>query len=103
MLSEQVTAGLAASVTQAVQFAHSHGMALRLTEVNTVSCGNDASVAGSFATALWTPDALFEMIKVGVDGVSWEVRPRTGMRRSSSPALGSRRVPSCTASQCSPT
>ena len=78
MLSEQVTAGLAASVTQAVQFAHSHGMALRLTEVNTVSCGNDAGVAGSFATALWTPDALFEMIKVGVDGVSWEVRPKNG-------------------------
>ena len=78
LLSEQVTAGLAASVTQAVQFAHSHGMALRLTEVNTVSCGNDAGVAGSFATALWTPDALFEMIKVGVDGVSWEVRPKNG-------------------------
>jgi hypothetical protein len=78
MLSEQVTAGLAASVTQAVQFAHSHGMALRLTEVNTVSCGNDAGVAGSFATALWTPDALFEMIKVGVGGVSWELRPKNG-------------------------
>ena len=78
LLSEQVTAGLAASVSGAVAFAHSHGMALRLTEVNTVSCGNDAGVAGSFATALWTPDALFEMVKVGVDGVSWEVRPDNG-------------------------
>jgi len=76
MLNEQVTAGLAASVVQAVQFAHSHGMGLRLTEVNTISCGGDPGVAESFATALWTPDALFEMIKIGVDGVSWELRPK---------------------------
>ena len=37
-------------------------------------CGGDASVAESFATALWAPDALLELMKVGVDGVNWHIR-----------------------------
>jgi hypothetical protein len=52
-------------------------MSLRLTEVNSISCGGNRGVADSFATALWAPDALFEMIEAGVDGVSWHVRPGT--------------------------
>ncbi len=75
MLGEGSSAGLANSVRSAVQFAHSRHEALRLTEVNSISCGGNKGVANSFATALWAPDALFSMIQAGVDSVSWHIRP----------------------------
>jgi hypothetical protein len=31
----------------------------------------------SFATALWAPDVLFELIRAGVNSVSWHIRPST--------------------------
>ena len=77
MLREAATAGLAGTVAPAVSFAHTRRMALWLTEMNSVSCGGNAGVADSFATALWAPDALFEMIRAGVDRVSWHLRPDT--------------------------
>jgi hypothetical protein len=77
LLQEAASAGLARSVRTAAAFAHVHHMTLRLSEVNSVSCGGNAGVADSFATALWAPDALFEMFRAGVDGVSWHIRPNT--------------------------
>ena len=77
LLGEASSAGLAGTVRGAVALAHSNHMALRLTEVNSVSCGGNSGVTDSFATALWAPDALFEMIRAGVDGVSWHIRPAT--------------------------
>ena len=60
----------------AVEFAHSRHEALRLTkEVNSISCGGNTGVADSFATALWAPDALFELIQAGANSVSWHIRP----------------------------
>jgi hypothetical protein len=32
-------------------------------------------VSNTFATALWAPDALFELLRAGVDGVNVHVRP----------------------------
>jgi hypothetical protein len=75
ILNETSSAGLAASVRSAVTFAHSRHQALRLTEVNSISCGGNVGVANTFATALWAPDTLFEMIRAGVDSVSWHIRP----------------------------
>ncbi len=75
MLGEGSSAGLANSVRSAVEFAHSRHEALRLTEVNSISCGGNKGVANAFATALWAPDALFSMIQAGVDSVSWHIRP----------------------------
>ena len=34
-------------------------------------------MANSFATALWAPDVLFELLNAGVDGVNWHIRPST--------------------------
>jgi hypothetical protein len=42
--------------------------------MNSVSCGGNEGVADSFATALWAPDALFELMRAGVDGVNWHIR-----------------------------
>jgi Glycosyl hydrolase family 79 C-terminal beta domain len=74
MLSPAASAGLAGTVRGAVLYAHVRHQALRLTEVNSISCGGNTGVADSFATALWAPDALFEMISEGVNGVSWHIR-----------------------------
>lgn len=75
MLNESASAGLANTVRDAVAFAHARHQDLRLTEVNSISCGGNPGVANTFAIALWAPDALFEMIRAGVDSVSWHIRP----------------------------
>ena len=74
MLSPAASAGLAGTVRSAVIYARAEHQALRLTEVNSISCGGNKGVADSFATALWAPDALFQMISEGVAGVSWHIR-----------------------------
>jgi Glycosyl hydrolase family 79 C-terminal beta domain len=47
-----------------------------LTELNSVTCGGKKGVSDTFATALWAPDALFELLRAGVDGVNVHVRAR---------------------------
>jgi hypothetical protein len=55
--------------------AHVVGQLLRVTEMNSMSlCGVNPPIAESFATALWAPDALLEMVKAGIDGVNWHIR-----------------------------
>jgi hypothetical protein len=70
ILSPATSAGLADSVVPYVADAHAHGEAIRIDEINTVSCGGAAGVSNAFVSALWTVDALFEMARVGVDGVN---------------------------------
>ncbi len=70
--------GLAKTALPTLTFARRHGMKVRINEINTVSCGGVPGVTNTFATALWTPDALFEMITTGVSGVNWETRPNIG-------------------------
>jgi hypothetical protein len=77
LLSEQATEGLAGTVVRAVAYAHAHDQQLRVDEINSISCGGHVGVANGFVTALWAPDALLEMVRAGVDGVNWEVRPGT--------------------------
>ncbi len=69
--------GLAASVAPWVRFAHARGKGLRVSEINSVSCGRDGGVANAFASALWSTDTLFSMVRVGVNSVSWHIRPGT--------------------------
>ena len=38
--------------------------------MNTIGCGSDRAVGESFASALWALDSLFNMARVGVDGVN---------------------------------
>jgi hypothetical protein len=74
LLSEHATAGTAQTLTPAVRFAHRAGLPFRLTELNSVTCGGLAGVSNTFATALWAPDALFELLHAHVDGVNVHVR-----------------------------
>ncbi len=70
LLSAYTSRGLAASVARYVALARARGLALRIDEMNTISCGYDPSVGYSFASALWAVDTLFAMADVGVDGVN---------------------------------
>ena len=48
---------------------------LRIDEINTDSCGAAPGVSNAFVSALWALDALFEMARVGVDGVNIHTYP----------------------------
>ncbi len=74
LLSERSSAGMADSVEPAVALAHRNGLRFLLTEFNSVTCLGRAGVSNTFATALWAPDALFEMMRAGVDGVDLHLR-----------------------------
>jgi len=74
LLSGNATAGLAEAITPAVRLAHRAGLPLRVTELNSVTCGGLPGVSNTFATALWAPDALFALLQAGVDGVNVHVR-----------------------------
>jgi hypothetical protein len=75
LLATQSSRGLAESVAPYVRLAHGRGHRLRIDEINVNSCGHDAHVSGSFASALWALDVLFEMARVGVDGVNFHTYP----------------------------
>jgi len=74
LLSPQATTQMATAVGPAVRLAHAHGLPLRLTEFNSVTCGGVAGVSNTFATALWAPDALFTLARAGAASADLHVR-----------------------------
>lgn len=74
LLSERATAAMAASLGPALKAAHRAGLPFRVTELNSVTCGGRPGVSNTFATALWAPDALFELLREGVNGVNLHAR-----------------------------
>jgi hypothetical protein len=74
ILSQNATAGMARTVAPALAVAHKAGLSLRVTEINSVTCGGLQGVSNAFATALWAPDALFELMRAGVEGVNLHAR-----------------------------
>ncbi len=74
LLSETASAGIAGTLRRPVVLAHRAGLRFRLTELNSVTCGGRVGVSNAFATALWAPDALFELLRTGVDGINLHVR-----------------------------
>jgi hypothetical protein len=75
LLSESSARGLADSVAGYAAISHRHGIPLRIDEINSVSCGGAPGVSDTYATALWAVDAMFQMARVGVDGVNVHSRP----------------------------
>ena len=74
LLAEWSSAGLAHGLRGAIALARRERQSLWVSEMNSVSCGGAPDVERSFATALWAPDALFELVRAGVDGVNWHIR-----------------------------
>lgn len=76
LLAPAASRGLADSVAPYVGVAHARHVGLRIDEMNTVSCGGAPGVANGFVSALWALDAVFQMARVGVDGVNIHSYPR---------------------------
>jgi len=77
LLSRAATIGVAQSVDPALRAARRAGLPLRLTELNSVTCGGRPGVSDSFASALWLPGALFALLREGVSAVDLHVRADT--------------------------
>jgi len=75
LLSESSSVGLADSLAPYAGVAHAHGVPLRIDEMNAISCGGERGVSDTFASALWSLDAMFAMASVGVDGVNFHTVP----------------------------
>jgi Glycosyl hydrolase family 79 C-terminal beta domain len=71
LLTDKSAQGLAQAVAPFVTQTKSHKKNLRITELNSVSCGGKAGVSNSFASALWATDVMFNLAKVGVQGVNF--------------------------------
>ncbi len=78
LLSPATSTDLADSFAPYVALARSHGLSLRVDELNTVSCGADPTVSESFASALWAVNTLFGLATVGVSGVNIHTFPGAG-------------------------
>ena len=77
LLSPAASGAMAQALVPQIDAAHDAGLALRVTELNSVTCGGLPGVSTSFATALWAPDALFSLLRAGADGVNLHVRANT--------------------------
>jgi hypothetical protein len=75
LLGEPATAGMAKALEPGVRLAAHARLPFRLTELNSVTCGGRPGVSDTFATALWAPDALFELLRAGVDAADVHVNP----------------------------
>lgn len=75
LLTDGSSAGLAHGLAPFVAVAHAHRLPFRVTEFNSASCQGVKGVSDTFASALWALDALFNMARVGVDGVNFHMLP----------------------------
>ncbi len=73
-LGDGATVGLAHSESPILVPAALAGVSVRVTEVGTAVCGGVAGQSDTFATALWAPDALFNMLADGIAGVNIHLR-----------------------------
>ena len=76
MLDPSASRGLADSVARQAAVAHARHVALRIDEMNSVSCGGAPGISNAFVSALWALDATFQMARVGVDGVNFHTFPK---------------------------
>ena len=75
VLSENATAGIGRMAYKLEHITDPATLPLWLTEMNSVTCGGTKGVSNTFATALWAPDALFELIRAGTEAAFVHVRP----------------------------
>jgi len=69
LLDERDTAGFAQKMADGIQIAHDARLKIRLTETDSAWGGGIPGFSDSFGASLWTLDVLFEMARVGLDGI----------------------------------
>jgi hypothetical protein len=75
LLAKFASQGLAAGIAGAVAVAHQQGREFRIDELNSVACRGKTGVSDTFASSLWALDVLFDLARVGVDGVNFHTLP----------------------------
>ncbi len=73
-LEDAVAAGFAQGERPTVDAGHALGRPVRLTETGSSVCGGVAGQTDTFATALWAPDMLFNLLAARLDGVNIHLR-----------------------------
>jgi hypothetical protein len=75
LLTEFSSRGLATDIAADVALAHRSGRQFRVDELNSVACRGKRGVSDTFASSLWALDVLFNLARVGVDGVNFHTLP----------------------------
>jgi hypothetical protein len=75
LVASYSTVSLADGVRGWVQIANRAGRKLRIDELNSAACRGRPGVSNTFASALWSTDALFSLAAAGVDGVNVHTTP----------------------------
>jgi hypothetical protein len=75
LLAESSTRGLAAGLAPQIAEARRASTPLRIDEINSISCGGEPGVSNTFASSLWSLDALFALANAGVAGVNVHTVP----------------------------
>lgn len=70
LFTAAATTGYATDFATPVQTAAQAGLALRVAEMNSISCGGLAGVSDVFAAGLWGLDAMFQLASIGASGVN---------------------------------
>lgn len=73
-LTDSVSTGVARSERFIVHAVRGDKIPVRVTELGSAVCGGVKGATDTFATALWAPDLLFNMLVAGVDGVNIHLR-----------------------------
>jgi Glycosyl hydrolase family 79 C-terminal beta domain len=71
LLADKSAKSLAQGVAPFVTQASSYRKPLRISEINSASCGGKDGVSNSFASALWGTDVMFNLAQVGAAGVNF--------------------------------
>jgi hypothetical protein len=77
LLTLQASRGLLGGTAAYIGRAHADGASFVLDEVGPDSCGGNAGISNSMASALWAIDMLFSMDHAGVDAVDLHSLPGT--------------------------
>ncbi|MGI8715291.1 MAG: glycosyl hydrolase family 79 C-terminal domain-containing protein [Solirubrobacteraceae bacterium] len=77
LLSPYATSGLVSSLRRWIGIAHAQRRALRVDELNSVACRGKKGISDTFASSLWSVDALFSLANAGVDGVNLHTLPKS--------------------------
>lgn len=78
LLAPVSTLGLMNGAGPVIAAAHRRGIPFRVDEMNAVTCGGVWGVSNSFASALWSLDAMFAVLRSGADGVNVQTSPFPG-------------------------
>jgi len=75
LLSAAASTGLAAGALAPEAVARAHRLAVRVDEINSVTCGGRTGVSNTFASALWALDTAFALDQAGVSGINFHMFP----------------------------